>query len=124
MEINEKIRKAMRDANITQKELGKKLGISQAAINKYLRKNSNPTAETIKKIADALGVPVAYFLDESISNSGVIMGNNNSNVSNVTAPHGVSESEVREMAGEITQIKKDIQILNLKMDLILERIKK
>ena len=123
-DFNIKFQRILDEKGYTQRSFAKIINKSSPYINSLCVGKRKPTAKAVKEIADALGVPVAYFLDESISNSGVIMGNNNSNVSNVTAPHGVSESEVREMAGEITQIKKDIQILNLKMDLILERIKK
>lgn len=119
-----KFQRILDEKGYTQRSFAKKINKSSPYINSLCVGKRKPTAKTVKEIADALGVPAEYFLDESVSNSGVIMGNNNSNVSNVTAPHGVSESEVREMAGEIKQIKKDIQILNLKMDLMLEKLKK
>jgi len=52
---------------MTQEELAEKSGISKTTISQILLGQSNPTVETIEKIADALSVPVSYFFDDEIS---------------------------------------------------------
>ena len=56
MSIGENIKRIRKEKGLTQKELEKKLGISQAAIGQFENNDSNLKADTIKKIADALGV--------------------------------------------------------------------
>lgn len=58
MNIGENIRKARKKAGLTQKELGQKMGISQAAIGQF--ENSNElTMKTINKVALALNINAA-----------------------------------------------------------------
>ena len=69
----EKIRQARKEAGLTQKELGEKLKVSQAAIAQYENENANLQLHTIRKIADALCCSVntligdwsVYSLDET-----------------------------------------------------------
>ncbi len=54
MSIGENIKRIRKERNLTQKELGEKLGISQAAIGQFESNHSNLKSDTIKKIAEAL----------------------------------------------------------------------
>lgn len=56
MTIGEMIRILRKDKGLTQKELGQLCGINESQIRRYELglNNSNPKAETLKKIADAL----------------------------------------------------------------------
>lgn len=57
MTIGESIKKARLEKNLTQKELGEKLGgVSQQQIGQWETNKANPKKETIEKIAAALGV--------------------------------------------------------------------
>ena len=62
MSIGEKIRQARLKAGLTQKQLGEKLGISQAAVGQFEKNKSNPTIDTIKKFADALDCDISDLL--------------------------------------------------------------
>jgi HTH-type transcriptional regulator / antitoxin HipB len=63
--IGQKIKECREQLNLTQEELGKKLGISQNTINQYENKNwKNPSAKVVYKLAVALGVPVIYLMDD------------------------------------------------------------
>lgn len=64
MTTGEKIKAARKKAGLTQKELGAMLGISQAAIVQFERKDSNMKLDTIRKIADALGVKLYELVDD------------------------------------------------------------
>lgn len=57
--VGENIKRIRKAKGLTQKELGKKLGISQAEIAQRETGRRNPKIETVQKIADALQVPVS-----------------------------------------------------------------
>ena len=52
----ELIKLARKKAGLTQAELGKKLGVTSAAISQFEKTNANPTSETIRKIAEILKI--------------------------------------------------------------------
>nr|WP_321153051.1 helix-turn-helix transcriptional regulator [uncultured Acetatifactor sp.] len=56
MSIGENIKKCRTEIGLSQKELGKKLGVSQAMIAQYEKGKRIPKMETVSKIASALGV--------------------------------------------------------------------
>ena len=60
--VGRNIKRIRKEKGITQKELGKMLNISQAAIGQFESNKSNPKIETLEKIADCLSVPVAELL--------------------------------------------------------------
>lgn len=66
MKIGEKIKKARIEKKFTQRELGEKLGVSQAMIGQYENEKRKPKLETLKKIATALDVPVALLYDDYV----------------------------------------------------------
>ena len=69
MKIN-RIIDLYKSKRMTQEELAEKSGISKTTLSQILLGQSNPTVETIEKIADALSVPVSYFFDDEISQTG------------------------------------------------------
>ena len=64
MNIGENIRQARKNAGLTQKELGEKLGISAAAISQFEKKNSNPHNSTVQKIAAVLEISPLTLYDQ------------------------------------------------------------
>ncbi|NBI64908.1 XRE family transcriptional regulator [Clostridiales bacterium] len=66
MTIGANIKEARKAANMTQKELGKKLGMTQSAIAMFENDKTNIKFSTLEKIANALQVPALYLLDENI----------------------------------------------------------
>lgn len=54
--IGEEIRLERKRQKLSQKELAKRLGVTHALIGQYERGERHPKLETIRKIADALGV--------------------------------------------------------------------
>lgn len=58
MNIGEQIKKYRLKLGISQKELGKRLGMSQQQIAQYENGNRIPKIETINNIADALGIGI------------------------------------------------------------------
>lgn len=74
--IGEKIREIRKARGLTQKELGEKAGIAEPTIRRYELGKLNPKIETVKKIADALGVDMnALYGDlvwDAVINNGLV----------------------------------------------------
>jgi len=51
-----------RQAGLTQKDLADRLGVTQVMISKWESGTRNPTAKTMRRIFDALGVQVDFGL--------------------------------------------------------------
>ena len=58
MTIGECIQQARKKTGISQKELGARLGVSGSMIGQYENDLRRPKAETVQKIADALGTTI------------------------------------------------------------------
>lgn len=58
MTVGEKIRKYRKEAGMTQAELGKKAGLSEAMIRQYELGKRNPKFENLNKIAKALNITI------------------------------------------------------------------
>lgn len=63
MTVGERIRKRREDLGLTQEELAARLGYrSKTTICKMERPESNPTMDTVRAYADALGVSPAWLM--------------------------------------------------------------
>lgn len=62
MTVGERIKEARKKCNLTQRQLGKKLGVSQQMIGQFENNKNPPKIETISKIANALNVPLFKLL--------------------------------------------------------------
>jgi transcriptional regulator with XRE-family HTH domain len=64
---------ARKRKNLTQKELGDKVGVNNLKISRYERGETIPKADVLKRIATTLGVSMEYLLggeeDKNISTS-------------------------------------------------------
>ena len=68
MKVSEKIRYLRKSENITQKELGEKLGITGHNVFDWEKGKGEPSLDMLKKLADFFGVSVGYLVgteDES-----------------------------------------------------------
>ena len=63
MTVGERIRAARKEAGLTQKQLGEKLGVSAAMIGQYETGVRNPKLGTLKKIANALEIDLLTLID-------------------------------------------------------------
>lgn len=64
-EFSIKLKEVRKEKGFTQKELGKAVGISEVMIGQYERGVRTPKIEMRKKLANALGVKLNYFLSDS-----------------------------------------------------------
>jgi transcriptional regulator with XRE-family HTH domain len=62
MNLGENIKKIRIEKNLKQKDLAEKSHISSVSIGKYERGDKIPSAENLKKIADALVVPIEVLM--------------------------------------------------------------
>lgn len=65
MTIGERIREIRTQKGMTQRELGEKCNMADSAIRRYESDRGNPTLETLKRIAEALGVTTFELLDST-----------------------------------------------------------
>jgi transcriptional regulator with XRE-family HTH domain len=116
--LSKKIKQALFDANLTQKELSRKVGISQHQVSNLVCGGGSTKFKTLKKIARATNKPLSYFIDDSQTNistgDNVVIGKN----------HNVNSGVNSKEALEIELLKKEVENLKLKMDLMLEKEKK
>ncbi|MEA3356822.1 MAG: helix-turn-helix transcriptional regulator [Patescibacteria group bacterium] len=64
-QIGKKIRQAREDNNISQKDLGTSLGLSDKAVSAYESSRTIPPLETLTRIADELNKPINYFISDN-----------------------------------------------------------
>ncbi len=69
MKISDKLRALRKENNLTLKELSKKSGISISFISDIENERRNPSIETLKILAKALGASADEFLKESTNDN-------------------------------------------------------
>lgn len=67
MTIGENIKRIRKEKGLTQKALGDKCGLADSAIRRYELGGANPKIETLRKIANALGVSLFQLTDGDYS---------------------------------------------------------
>jgi transcriptional regulator with XRE-family HTH domain len=59
-DMNNKTAKGlMKEQNITQEELARRLGVTQSMVSRWLNPKADPKVSTLRRIADAMGVHIA-----------------------------------------------------------------
>lgn len=59
-----RLKQAIKESGSSVGDLAQKLGVSRQAISRQIN-GANITVETVQRIADALGVPVAQLFDQT-----------------------------------------------------------
>ncbi|MDR1245011.1 MAG: helix-turn-helix domain-containing protein [Endomicrobium sp.] len=125
--IKEKVKQAIKEAGLTQSELGKKLNITHPLVNNWVTGRRNPSLKSLKKIASATGKPLNYFLD----NSNDVTGDNSINLAGRQKIDGGIHYGIQKSVEQYHEILKEMQLFNeklksldLKLDLLIERLKK
>ena len=62
-EISEQLVEARNNTGVTQKELAHRTGLTQALISRIESGKSHPTIETLKRLADGLGLRLVVSLE-------------------------------------------------------------
>jgi transcriptional regulator with XRE-family HTH domain len=67
LSLGDKIRHARTEAKLSQKELGKKIELTDKAVSAYEVGRAQPSVEVLRDIGIATGRPVTYFIDDERS---------------------------------------------------------
>lgn len=67
-EIGRKLQKAREEAGLSQEELAKRLGCTQASLSNYELGKRRLYLADLQRIGQLLGKPVTYFLEDSEDN--------------------------------------------------------
>ncbi|KAA6343468.1 hypothetical protein EZS27_008834 [termite gut metagenome] len=70
--MNLRIKELLKVKNITTSLLSKNVGITRANMSNIVNGKTNPSLETLEKIASALGVEIWELFTESVSNEELI----------------------------------------------------
>ena len=62
--IGDKLKKIMKERELTQYALAKKSGIPQSMLSAYINNKHGISKKNLKKLAQALGVPESYFIED------------------------------------------------------------
>lgn len=92
--IGLKIKEAREEINMSQRDLGMTLGLSDKAVSAYEASRTIPPLETLVRIADELNKPLDYFI------------NPNSPEYSVETKLAMMERSVTKMTSELQSIKK------------------
>lgn len=66
MTIPQRIFETMKEKGITQSELSRKSGVSTSTISDWKNKNKMPSSNKLSAIAEALGVPIEYLVNDTL----------------------------------------------------------
>jgi transcriptional regulator with XRE-family HTH domain len=123
----QKIKKAIKETGATQEQFARQIKSTQAAISRIINGGRNPSLKSLKKIAAATGKPLNYFFD----NSNDAIGDNSINLAGRQKIDGGIHYEIQKSVEQYHEILKEMQIFNeklksldLKLDLLIERLKK
>lgn len=70
------IAKLRKQKGLTQEQLGKKLNVSYQAVSKWENNQSEPSLETIEKLADVFGITISQFFEMANMDEGEIVISN------------------------------------------------
>ena len=111
-DIGSRIKAARKDHGVTQEELGARIGVTKATINKYeVGTVVNLKRTVIEKIAAALEVTPGYLMGWNSESGGVQVGTvqtNNGVIGHTNAPVTISNGE-----GPRALSKEEIELLRI-----------
>lgn len=108
----------------SQVRLAKELKVSEATVARWIAGKLRPSEKKIKEMSKIFNIPVeqisSLFHEDGKQVQNVGRDNNDTmqQVGNIFEIQNIKSLEIK-----VEQISKDIQILNLKLDLILEKLK-
>jgi transcriptional regulator with XRE-family HTH domain len=124
--IRERIKQAIKEAGLNQTTFASALNLKQSTVNTWVTGKRNPTVTTLKKIATATGKPLNYFfenlgdINSNKDNKGIIGHLNSGSVLNLEKEEAIN----KKLADIQNNISNKAKVLELKLDLILEKLKK
>lgn len=108
----EQLRKILFEKKLTQEELGNLIGVKRPMISQWVTGARNPSLSSIKRIAEALKVPVKYFVDDENIKKEIKSYENNDVVklmmSLITEHNKAVEEKMKRFELELNLIKKEL----------------
>ena len=68
MDIGSIIRRELAVRDMSQRDLARKIGVTEVTMSRYINGNRSPKASTLEKIAKGIGVSVSVFYINESSN--------------------------------------------------------
>lgn len=62
VDIQKRLRTAIKESGIPQKEIAKAIGVSAQTVSKYMKENIFPALDTLSKLCNFLDVSADYIL--------------------------------------------------------------
>jgi transcriptional regulator with XRE-family HTH domain len=112
---NQKIKVAMFEAGLTQKELAAMLGVKQQLISKWITGILNPKLQSLKKIAEATGKPLNFFLGD-IQGVGDVSGTGHNIIQSGNIKDSFNDKEAKLLKKELELSKREIEILKKELE--------
>ncbi|MDR1926455.1 MAG: helix-turn-helix domain-containing protein [Endomicrobium sp.] len=130
-DVVKKIKKVVRESGYSQQTFAKRFGLAESAISRWASGERNPSLNSLKKIAKATNKPLSYFFEagdftmETNTDCNLI-ARENQNVKNtklnVTKSCPVDFKKDFETLN--ARVDLGFELLTVKLDLVLERLKK
>ncbi|MDR1942146.1 MAG: helix-turn-helix domain-containing protein [Endomicrobium sp.] len=109
--VGKKIKAAMQEVELTQKQLAKKIGSAQEVISRWINGEAIPKIDSLEKIAEATGKDVSYFISsERHGNVRDVKGNHNIVGRNTVDCHealDMAKKYIKKLEEEVEQLKKN-----------------
>lgn len=116
MNFGERLKILRKDFNISQDELGKKIGVARTSVANYETNRNYPTSEVLEKLSDVFGVSLDYLLGKTdirnINKNDDPLGLSKIgfNINNYTPPTETQKEQIKTMIEIILKDnKKDTQ---------------
>jgi transcriptional regulator with XRE-family HTH domain len=114
LNVGQKLKEAMLNSRMTQIELAKALGIKQSSVSRLIKNINTPKIKTLTKAAKVLGVPLNFFLENSI---GDVKGSNFS-INSVGQGNINTSKEVELLQKENELLKRELEIERKEKELL------
>ncbi|HGU6173175.1 TPA: helix-turn-helix domain-containing protein [Escherichia coli] len=93
--LNERLKKIRKERGLSLRALAEKSGISKSTLNDIETGKSNPSVETLTKIAKALNIEISYFFsdeNDTMNNQDLDFSNSNNTKEKFTKVTDVKEA--------------------------------
>ena len=117
----EQLRKALYEKRLTQKDLAEKIGVNRPVVNRWITGNSNPSFNSLKKIAAALELPLNYFSEDYNINTELY--NESNNTEKDFSKIVLLEEKIKRLEAEIMLTRKDNELLKKEIEILNDKFK-
>ncbi len=135
MNFGDKLKKILKEKDMSQSDLAKMLNIKHPVISRWIKgRSNNPKMETIEKLAEGLNIPVNYFLESGsvppanpLNSTQETRNQNADNIGLITRlideQNKKFEEKNRRFELEISLLKKDNELLKKEIKVLSETVK-